>query len=84
MRAACPECDDFVIEPVLIDRLPARDPAVPNAINNCLLIQTEQFRRRHRRRANRAGGARFVEALAGVQSGRRHAQPRLHLERRDD
>ena len=35
MRAACPECDDLVIVPVLIDMLPAREPATPNAISVC-------------------------------------------------
>jgi hypothetical protein len=42
MRAACPECEE-VIEPVLIERLPAREPASPNAINACSRVSARSF-----------------------------------------
>ena len=43
MRAPCPECDDLVMVPVLIDRLQAREPARPNAINVCWRLRSSDF-----------------------------------------
>ena len=33
MRAACPECEDLVMVPVLSEMPPTREPAMPNAIS---------------------------------------------------
>ena len=46
MRAACPECDDLVMVPVLIERLPAREPARPNAISICSCVEVEHLSQR--------------------------------------